>query len=94
MVHFIIGVSATIVFWWLLNYSKKNKIQITFWKKLITVLGLLYAVFVVEVIVGFIHEQELKAALVMGATTGIFAVIWGVLLRRFVFSKQVKSITN
>ncbi len=91
MIHFIIGVAATVLFWWLMHFSQKKDIHLSHWKKALTVGGILYAVFVMEVIVGFIHEQELKAALVMGSTTGIFAVIWGVVLYRFVFSKQLKT---
>jgi hypothetical protein len=41
-----------------------------------------------EVIVGFFKEGAPQAALVMGLLTGIFAVIWGALLGRFVFSNQ------
>lgn len=47
----------------------------------------LYAIFVLEVIVTFLSEGALQATLVMGIITGIIAVIWGVLLRRFVFVK-------
>lgn len=91
MIHFIIGVAATILYGWLIHYSRRKEIDLNFWKKFFTILGILYTVFVAEVIVGFIHEQELKAALVMGATTGIFAFIWAILLGRFVFQFQLKS---
>jgi len=46
---------------------------------------LFYAVFVLEVIVGFLGEGAPQAALVMGLLTGIIAIVWGVLLKRFVF---------
>lgn len=94
MIHFIIGVAATLLYWWLIKYSSRNDIELNLWMKVLTILGILYSVFVAEVIVGFIHEQELKAALVMGATTGIFAIIWGVLLGRFVFRFQIKFNKN
>jgi len=38
--------------------------------------------------VGFLGEGAPQAALVMGLVTGIFAVIWAVLLGRFVFKKM------
>jgi hypothetical protein len=53
--------------------------------------GILYAVFVVEIIVGYLEEGAPQAALVMGLATGLFAVVWGVLLGRFVFLKASKS---
>ncbi len=93
MVHFIFGVLATNLFWWLIGLSKKREIDLSIWKKVFIAAGILYAVFVSEVIVGFVFERELKAALVMGMTTGVFAIIWGVLIWRFVFDKGEK-ITN
>lgn len=89
MIHFIIGCAATLLYWWLRNYSKEKDIKLNRVKNAATVFGILYTVLVAEIIVGFIHEQEFKAALVMGATTGIFAIIWGVLLGRFVFRLQI-----
>ena len=46
-----------------------------------------YAVFNLELIVGFFSEGAPQAALVMGGMTGIVAIVWGVLLKRFVFAK-------
>lgn len=88
MIHFIFGILAVVIYWWLHTYSVKNNIVINLWGKLLSVLGILYTVFVAEVIVSFIHEREYKAALVIGVTTGILAIIWAVLLWRFLYSKQ------
>ena len=71
----------------LMDYSRKKEMNINWWQWSLTVLGILYAVFVLEMIVGFLGESAPQAALVMGLVTGIVAVVWGVLLRRFIFKK-------
>ena len=90
MVHFIVGVAATTVLWLLAVYVRRNELHLNWWRWALTVLGLAYAVFVIEVIVGFLAEGEPRAALVMGILTGIFAVIWAVLLGRFVFNRSAR----
>lgn len=85
MVHFLVGVCATAALWLLAIFVRRNQLHVNWWQWVLTVLGLAYAVFVVEVIVGFLSEGEPRAALVMGILLGIFAVIWAVLLGRFVF---------
>ena len=90
MVHFIVGVAAMAVLWLLAVYVRRNELHLNWWRWALTVLGLAYAVFVIEVIVGFLAEGEPRAALVMGILTGIFAVIWAVLLGRFVFNRSAR----
>jgi hypothetical protein len=85
MVHFLVGVCVTAALWSLAIFVRRNQLHVNWWQWVLTVLGLAYAVFVVEVIVGFLSEGEPRAALVMGILLGIFAVIWAVLLGRFVF---------
>ncbi len=75
----------------LLNYTRRQGLHLAWWGWLLTVLGFLYAVFVLEVIADFWAEGSPQAALVMGITMGIIAVIWGVLLVRFVFSHSTKN---
>jgi len=87
MIHFVFGLLAAIGFFLLFGYAQKKGFLISWWQWLLTTLGILYAVFVAEVIYGFLAESEPRAALVMGLLTGIVAIIWGVLLRRFVFMK-------
>ena len=88
MLHFFFGIIATAGFFFLTGYARKKGLQISLWQWLLTALGIIYAVFVFEVVFGFIAEGEPRAALVMGVLTGIFAVIWGVLLSRFVFKTK------
>ncbi len=87
IIHLFIGALAMAVFALLINYARKNDLGLKWWGWLLTLLGILYGVFVLELIVGFLGEGAPQAALVMGLITGLLAVIWGVLLRRFVFSQ-------
>ena len=87
IVHLIIGAMAMAGLLLLIEYARKKELGLKLWHWLLTVLGILYTVFVLELIAGFLGEGAPQAALVMGLLTGIFAVIWGVLLRRFVFVK-------
>lgn len=87
LLHLLIGALAMVSLFILMNYAQNNEMSLKWWHWLLTVLGILYAIFVVEVIAGFLCEGAPRAALVMGLITGIIAVIWGVLLGRFVFKK-------
>ena len=91
LIQLLIGAVAMAVVWLLFSYARKRNLTLTWWQWAATVLGVIYAVFVLEVIVGFLQEGEPRAALVMGLITGIFAVVWGVLLGRFVFFKASKT---
>ena len=87
IVHLLIGALAATGLLLLVDYARKNDLTLKWWHWLLTVLGILYAVFVLELIVGFFSEGVPQAALVMGGMTGIVGVVWGVLLKRFVFVK-------
>lgn len=86
-VHLLIGALAIAVVFMLADFVKKNALSLRWWHWLLTVLGVIYTVFVLELVYGFLAEGAPQAALVMGLVTGIFAVIWAVLLRRFVFTQ-------
>lgn len=86
--HILVGIAAAVGFVLLLNHVQKAGLAIQWWQWLLTVLGFAYAIFVLEVIFGFLDEGAGQAALVMGLITGIVAVIWGILLGRFVFVKK------
>lgn len=88
IVHLIIGALAFAAIVFLYDYARKNEISLSWWQWLLTGLGVIYSVFVLEMIVGFLAERAPQAALVMGLITGIVAVVWGVLLGRFVFKKK------
>lgn len=88
MSHLLIGAILVTGFFLLLNKIKKHNIQLTWWNWILTILGFLYATFVLELINSFLSEGAPRAALVMGIITGFIAVVWGVLLGRFVFFKK------
>ena len=85
--HLIVGAVVMLCFLLLVNHTKKTGKTVRWWQWFLTVLGFLYAIFVLEVIYGFLFEGAGRAALVMGLILGIVAVIWGVLMGRFVFTK-------
>ena len=76
----------------LIDYSRKHALHLAWWQWGVTLLGFLYAVFVLEVIVSFMGEGLARGALVMGTMLGFVAVVWGVLLARFVFVVDAESI--
>jgi hypothetical protein len=90
MVHILFGASAMLGFLAVVNYARLRKLSVGWWKWILTVLGFLYAVFVLEMIVSFLQEGAPRAALVMGVILGFIAVVWGVLLARFVFTRRAK----
>lgn len=90
MYHIIVGICASAVFFLLYEYSKKKVLVLTWWQWLLTILAILYGVFVLEVIYGFLLENSGRAALLNGGITGLVAIIFGVLLARFVFLKKAK----
>lgn len=88
MVNIIIGAFLMAGFLLLIDYVRRHKLHIVWWKWTITILGFFYALFILEMIVGFLSEGAGKAALVMGSILGLTAVVWGVLLGRFVFTQK------
>ena len=91
MAHIIIGAILTAVFISLILHARKKNLRITWWQWILTILGLLYTGFVLEVIVSFLDEGEEKAALVMGLLLGFIAIVWAVLLVRFVLVRKTDS---
>jgi hypothetical protein len=91
MAHLIIGAFLTAVFILLILHARKNRLRISWWQWVLTMLGLLYTGFVLEVIVSFLEEGAERAALVMGLILGFIAIVGAVLLGRFVFARKPKS---
>jgi hypothetical protein len=91
MAHIIIGSIITAVFISLLLHTRKKRLRISWWQWILTILGLVYTGFVLEVIVSFLEEGAARAALVMGLALGFIAIVWAVLLGRFVFARKPKS---
>ena len=91
MAHLIIGATLTAAFISLILHARKKRLRITLWQWILTILGLLYTGFVLEAIVSFLEEGAERAALVMGLLLGFIAIVWAVLLGRFVFARKSKS---
>lgn len=85
VIHLVIGALAAAVLLLLVNHTRRKHLALAWWQWLLTVLAVIYAIFVVEVIVAFLGEGTGQAAAVMGLVTGLPAVVWGVLLARFAF---------
>jgi energy-converting hydrogenase Eha subunit G len=90
MVNIIIGAFLMTGLLFLIDYVRRNKLRIQCWKWIITILGFFYVLFILEMIVSFLSEGAVKAALVMGTILGLLAVVWGVLLGRFVFARKTQ----
>jgi hypothetical protein len=91
MVDMVIGCLATAAFLFLVHYVRQRSLPLRWWHWVLVVLGFIYAVFVAEVIVSFLEEGSPQAAVVMGVVMGLVAVVWGVLLGRFVFARAGKK---
>jgi ethanolamine transporter EutH len=87
MTDLVIGAVSMAGFLLLFNYVRENKLLLSWWQWTLVILGFLYAVFVLEVIVSFLEEGSAQAALVMGTLLGFVAIVWGVLVGRFVVAR-------
>lgn len=88
MAELFVGAGVAVGLYTLIQFAVSRRLQLRWWHWSLTVLGFFYLVFVLEVIVSFLREGSLKAAMVNGAILGFVAVVWAVLLGRFVFVKR------
>jgi len=85
MAEIFIGAGAAAGFLLLLRFAESRKLNISKWQWGLAALGILYSVFVLLVVVAFLREGTPKGAVVLGTILGFVAVVWAVLLGRFVF---------
>ena len=76
MINLFIGAVAMAVLFFAFDYARRHDFNLSWWAWLLTVLGVLYAVFVVLLGIGFLAEGAIQAALVMSLILGIPAVIF------------------
>ncbi len=88
MAELFVGAAAALGLFAVVRLARTRSISVTWWQWALTVLCLLYAVFVVEVIVSFLREGTPKGAVVTGTLLGFLAVVWFALLARFVFKSK------
>jgi hypothetical protein len=94
MAELIIGAAAATGFLALTRVAQTRGLSVSWWQWGLTLLGFLYGVFVLEVMVSFLREGTPKGAAVMGTILGFVAVVWGVLLSRFVFRARKEAATG
>lgn len=88
MVHIVIGALMMLGFTLLVNSVRRRELSISCWRWGLTILAFMYVVFVCEMVISFLQEGAGRAALVMGVILGFVAVVWAVLLARFVFRRK------
>ena len=88
MIHIVIGALMMLGFTLLVNSVRNREMSISWWQWVLTILAFLYGVFVLEMTFSFLQEGAGRAALVMGVILGFLAVVWAVLLARFVFTRR------
>lgn len=90
MVHLFIGAFMMGCFLLVVNHTRTHERHIFWWQWILTILGFIYTVFVLEIILSFIAEGSVRGVLVMGLFIGFIAIVWGVLLARFVFKQNAR----
>ena len=90
MVGIVIGATLTAGFLLVVHHVRTKGIPVKWWQWILTFFGFLYAAFVLKMIESFLSEDSVRAAIVTGVIFGFVAVVWGVLLARFVFFKKSK----
>ncbi len=88
MLGIIIGIVLSLGFIKLVDLLKSKNIKLIWWQWIIVVFWFLYCAFLIMMIESFINESALKAALIMGLIFGFIAVVWAVLVVRFIFKYQ------
>ena len=91
MAELIVGAVATTGLLLVMQFARRHRLAVAWWQWSLTVLAFLYSVLVLEVVVAFLREGSLKGAMVIGTILGFVAVVWFVLLARFVFVRRVAS---
>ena len=84
IIHLLIGIVVTTGFFLFFNKLQEQEKKLKWWQWATIVIGFLYAIFVIEVVVGFISEGVPRGALINGMLTGIPGLIYATLVYRFV----------
>ncbi len=90
MIDILIGAVCTFGLLALVDYSRRRKLPLRWWHWLLTVFMFIYALFVLEMIAGFLSEGAVRGALVMGILFGFIGIIGAVLLARLVFLRRAR----
>ena len=85
--HLLLGALAMWTVLFLVDFTRQAGFDLSWWQWTATVLNVIYFVFVIEIIYGFVTEGMPQAGLIVGLLTAFLGVIWAVLLGRFFFVK-------
>lgn len=88
MPELAVGASAAAAFVLLVHLARSRGLTLSGWQWALSVLAILYWVFVLETVLSFLREGTPKGAVVMGTILGFVGVVWVVLLGRLVFSRR------
>lgn len=91
MINFLLGVVITLAGVLLVEYVRRQNLLLAWWGWLLTALALAFAGFTAATVIALIQENAAQAAGLMGLLLGLPAVIWFVLLGRFVFTPARKN---
>ena len=94
MADLLLGAIAAATLFLLLRFAQRRQLSVVWWQWALTVLNIMYTVFVIKVILSFLEEGMAKGAIVIGSIMGFGAVVWAVLLLRFVFSAPRRAATG
>ena len=86
ILHVMIGGLAIAVLVWLVRYARAHELDLKWYQWAVTLAAVLYAVFVLEVIAGFLIDGAPSGAIVIALMLGLVAVIWFMLLGRLLFT--------
>ena len=91
MINLLVGALAMATLLLGVDYARQQKICVGWWQRLLAVLAVIYSTFVVLLVIEFLKEGATQAALIMSLIMGVPAVIFVVLLVRFVFGHTQKT---
>jgi uncharacterized membrane protein (DUF485 family) len=86
--HLLIGGLGTAGLLLTVRLGQNRRPSIKWWQWILTLIGFVYLIFVLEVIVSFLEESAVQGAMVMGTILGFGAMVWAFLLARFVFARK------
>ncbi len=91
MVEFFLGGLITSGFILFYSHTRKNGMKISIFQWMIIIAAFVYLSFVSATVVEFVEEGTFKGAAVIGCIMGFAAVIWGILINRFILTKSTKK---
>lgn len=88
MPEIIVGMLIIIALVWIIIYVRNKKLRLRNIDWVLISLALLYSLFVIELIISFLKEGASQAALVMGGIFGFIAIIFWVMIKRFLLTEK------